>query len=31
MNNDMLLLNKKHTDKLIEHTKTKPQEALELK
>ena len=27
----MLLLIKKHTDTLIEHTKTKPQEALEFK
>ena len=31
MNNELLLLNKKHTDTLIEHTKTKPQETLEFK
>ena len=31
MNNEMLLLIKKHTDTLIEQTKTKPQEALEYK
>ena len=31
MNNELLLLIKKHTDTLIEHTKTKPQEALEFK
>ena len=31
MNNEWLLLNKKHTDTLIEHTKTKPQETLEFK
>ena len=31
MNNELLLLNKKHTDTLIEQTKTKPQEALEFK
>ena len=31
MNNGMLLLNKKHTDTLIEQTKTKPQETLEFK
>ena len=31
MNNIMLLLNKKHTDTLIEQTKTKPQETLEFK
>ena len=30
MNNELLLLIKKHTDTLIEHTKTKPQEALEI-
>ena len=29
MNNEMLLLNKKHTDTLNEQTKTKPQETLE--
>ena len=29
MNNELLLLNKKHTDTLIERTKTKPQETLE--
>ena len=29
MNNESLLLNKKHTDTLIEQTKTKPQETLE--
>ena len=29
MNNELLLLNKKHTDTLIEQTKTKPQETLE--
>ena len=29
MNNELLLLNKKHTDMLIEQTKTKPQETLE--
>ena len=31
MNNDLLLLNKKHTDILIEQTKTKPQETLDFK
>ena len=31
MNNDLLLLTKKHTDILIEQTKTKPQETLEFK
>ena len=31
MNNELLLLLKKHTDTLIEQTKTKPQEALEFK
>ena len=31
MNNELLLLIKKHTDKLIEQTKTKPQETLEFK
>ena len=31
MNNDLLLLTKKHTDTLIEQTKTKPQETLEFK
>ena len=31
MINEMLLLIKKHTDTLIEQTKTKPQETLELK
>ena len=31
MNNELLLLNEKHTDKFIEQTKTKPQETLELK
>ena len=31
MNNELLLLIKKHTDTLIEHTKTKPQETLEFK
>ena len=29
MNNELLLLIKKHTDTLIEQTKTKPQETLE--
>ena len=29
MNNELLLLLRKHTDKLIEQTKTKPQETLE--
>ena len=29
MNNELLLLNKKHTDTLIEKTKTRPQETLE--
>ena len=29
MNNELLLLNKKHTDTLVEQTKTKPQENLE--
>ena len=31
MNNELLLLIKKHTDTLIEQTKTKPQETLESK
>ena len=31
MNDDLLLLIKTHTDTLIEHTKTKPQETLEFK
>ena len=31
MNNDLLLLNKKLTDTLIEQTKTKPQETLDFK
>ena len=31
MNNEFLLLIKKHTDTLIEQTKTKPQETLEFK
>ena len=31
MNNDLLLLNKKHTDTLIEQTRTRPQETLEIK
>ena len=31
MNNELLLLIKKHTDTLIEHTRTKPQETLEFK
>ena len=31
MNSDLLLLNKKHTDTLIEQTRTKPQETLEFK
>ena len=31
MNNELLLLNKKHTDTLIEQTKTKPQKTLEFK
>ena len=31
MNNELLLLYKKHTDTLIEQTKTKPQETLEFK
>ena len=31
MNSELLLLNKKHTDTLIEQTKTKPQETLEFK
>ena len=31
MNNELLLLIKKHTDTLIEHTKAKPQETLEFK
>ena len=29
MNNELLLLIEKHTDTLVEHTKTKPQETLE--
>ena len=31
MNNELLLLIKRHTDTLIEQTKTKPQETLEFK
>ena len=31
MNNELLLLMKKHTDTLIEQTKTKPQETIEFK
>ena len=31
MNNELLLLIKKHTDILIEQTKTKPQETLDFK
>ena len=31
MNNELLLSNKKHTDTLIENTRTKPQETLEFK
>ena len=31
MNNELLLLTKKHNDTLIEHTKTKTQGTLELK
>ena len=31
MNNELLVLIKKHTDKLIEQTKTKPQGTLEFK
>ena len=31
MNNELLLLNKKHTDILIEQTKTKPQDTLDFK
>ena len=31
MNNELLLLIKKHTDTLIEQTKTRPQENLEFK
>ena len=31
MNNELLLLIKKHTDTLIENTKTRPQETLEFK
>ena len=31
MNKELLLLNKKHTDTLIEQTKSKPQETLEFK
>ena len=31
MNNELLILIKKHTDTLIEQTKTKPQETLEFK
>ena len=31
MNNELLLLIEKHTDTLIEQTKTKPQELLEFK
>ena len=31
MNNELLLLIKKHTDTLLQHTKTKPQETHEFK
>ena len=31
MNDELLLLNKKHTDTLIEQTKTKSEETLEFK
>ena len=31
MNNELLFLIKKHTDTLIEQTKTKPQETLEFR
>ena len=31
MNNELLLLIKKHTDTLIQQTKTRPQETLEFK
>ena len=31
MNNELLLLFKKHTDTLIQQTKTRPQETLEFK
>ena len=31
MNNDLLLLPKKHTDMLLENTRTRPQQALEFK
>ena len=31
MNNELLLLIKKHTDTLVQQTKTKPQETLEFK
>ena len=31
MNNELLLLIKKHTDTLIEQTKSRPQETLEFK
>ena len=31
MNNELLLSNKKHTDTLIDRTRTKPQETLEFK
>ena len=31
MNNELLLLIKKHTDTLVEQTKTKPQETIEFK
>ena len=31
MNNELLLLNKKQTDTLIENTRTRPQETLEFK
>ena len=31
MNNELLLLIKKHTDTMIEQTRTKPQETLEFK
>ena len=31
MNNELLLLRKKHTDVIIEQTKTKPQKTLEYK
>ena len=31
MNNELLLLNKRHTDTLIQQTNTKPEETLEFK